>query len=143
MIEKAVADWHTFTKGEGDVGIHDLLADECVFYSPVVFTPQAGRGMTAAYLLAACEAFGGEVIDFDAGRGRLGPTFKYVKEVMSGHTAVLEFECEVDGKYVNGVDIITCDNRGKIVEFKVMVRPLQAMQVLHAKMAEMLEKMRG
>ena len=67
--------------------------------------------------------------------------FKYVKEVLAGNHAVLEFEAEVDGKYVNGVDIITCNDEGKITEFKVMVRPLQGVNVMHEQMKAMLEKM--
>ena len=69
--------------------------------------------------------------------------FHYIKEVASGNTAVLEFEQTLDGKYINGIDMITCDDEGKIVEFKVMVRPLQAINLLHKKMAAMLEQMKG
>ena len=69
--------------------------------------------------------------------------FRYSKEIMSGNQAVLEFESEVDGKYVNGVDILTWNDAGKIVEFKVMIRPLQAVNAMHQQMGEMLEKMKG
>ena len=54
---------------------------------------------------------------------------------------MLEFETEVDGKYANGVDIITCDDDGMIVEFKVMMRPLQAINAVHAQMKAMLEQL--
>jgi hypothetical protein len=63
--------------------------------------------------------------------------------VLSGNHAVLEFESEVDGKYVNGVDIITCNDEGKIIEFKVMIRPLQAVNAMHQQMKAMLEKMQA
>ena len=68
-------------------------------------------------------------------------TFRYVKEILDGHHAVLEFETTVEGKYVNGIDMITCDDDGMITEFKVMIRPLQAINLVHAQMKAMLEKM--
>lgn len=54
---------------------------------------------------------------------------------------MLEFETTVEGKYVNGVDIITCNNRGRITEFRVMIRPLQAVNLIHAQMKAMLDSM--
>jgi hypothetical protein len=67
--------------------------------------------------------------------------FRYIKEVVAGNTAMLEFERTSGGKYMNGIDIITCDDEGKIIEFKVMIRPLQAVNLLHKQMGAMLEKM--
>lgn len=128
MIDDVIARWHRYMDGELPGGLDELLADDVVFYSPVVFTPQRGKEVTALYLAAASQALGGD----DAG------TFRYTKEVLSGDTAVLEFETSVDGKYVNGVDIITCDDAGRIVEFRVMIRPLQAIQAVHEQMGRML-----
>eukprot|EP00295_Goniomonas_pacifica_P001192 CAMPEP_0175816906 /NCGR_PEP_ID=MMETSP0107_2-20121207/6736_1 /TAXON_ID=195067 ORGANISM="Goniomonas pacifica, Strain CCMP1869" /NCGR_SAMPLE_ID=MMETSP0107_2 /ASSEMBLY_ACC=CAM_ASM_000203 /LENGTH=91 /DNA_ID=CAMNT_0017129019 /DNA_START=65 /DNA_END=340 /DNA_ORIENTATION=+ len=71
----------------------------------------------------------------------VGDEFHYIKEVASGHHAVLEFETKVDGKYVNGIDMITCDENGQITEFKVMIRPLQAVNMMHDKMKEMIKQM--
>ena len=102
-------------------------------YSPVVFTPQRGKAIVAMYLEAAKATFA--AIGFDADDG---PSFRYVKHVVSGDTAVLEFETEMGGKYVNGVDIIRLDDTGKIVEFRVMVRPLQALNAVHALMGAQL-----
>ncbi len=79
--------------------------------------------------------------DSKASKG-LPSTFRYTKQVMAGDQAILEFETEMDGKYINGVDIIRCNDEGKIVEFRVMVRPLQAVNLLHKKMAAMLERMK-
>lgn len=135
MIERTIAQWHRHLKGELPGGLDVLLHDDVVFYSPVVFTPQKGKAITKLYLQAAAQVMPGEGGSEGVGLGK----FRYVKEVMSGHHAVLEFETEVDGKYVNGIDLITCDAEGKITEFKVMVRPLQAMQVLHQRMTKMLE----
>ncbi|SDG03588.1 Ketosteroid isomerase-related protein [Blastococcus aurantiacus] len=128
MIDDLIARWHRYMDGELAGGLDELLADDVVFYSPVVFTPQRGKEITTQYLAAASRALGGDD----------GGTFRYTKEVVSGNTAVLEFETSVDGKYVNGVDIVTCDDGGRIVEFRVMIRPLQAIQAVHEQMGRML-----
>ena len=61
--------------------------------------------------------------------------------MIGGDTAVLEFETTMEGKYVNGVDIIRCNDEGRIIEFRVMIRPLQAVNLVHQQMATMLESM--
>ena len=113
-------------------GLRAQLADDVVFFSPVVFTPQKGVEITMAYLMAAGVALGGQ-------DGR----FRYVRVFDAGAKAVLEFETEIGGKYVNGVDLIEWNEAGKIVDFKVLVRPLQAVQAVHAEMGAILEKMKG
>lgn len=145
MIEATIENWHRHLRGELPGGLDALLAEDVVFYSPVVFTPQKGREITKAYLNAAYNTFDGDPsaasgksADDDERKG-----FRYVKQVLAGRTAVLEFETEMDGKYVNGVDIITCDDAGRIVEFKVMIRPLQAVNTVHAQMAAMLKRMQA
>ncbi len=145
MIEETVARWHDFIRGKLPGGLDELLDDDVVFYSPVVFTPQEGKEVTKLYLNAAGATFSGGEAKADAQTGsfsEVGGGFRYVKEVLTHPHAVLEFETEVDGKYVNGVDIITCNDEGKIIEFKVMIRPLQAVNALHAQMARMLESMK-
>ena len=119
--------WHEMLH-KRDLGrIDEVLAEDCVFLSPIVHTPQRGRDLTRLYLTAALAVF--------------NESFQYVKEVVSPQHAVLEFTCEVDGIMVNGVDIMTFNQVGKIIEFKVMVRPLKAVNLLHAKMRAMLEQM--
>jgi len=141
MIEKTIENWHQQIRGKFPGGLDELLADDCVFYSPVVFTPQKGKEVTKLYLNAAFSTFSDGA---PAGASVGGDSkFRYVKETMAGNHAFLEFETEMGGKYVNGVDIITIDDVGKIVEFKVMVRPLQAVNILHERMKAMLEKMKG
>jgi len=144
-IEQCVADWHRHLRGELPGGLDAILADDVVFYSPVVFTPQRGKDVTKLYLNAAGATIGeGSKQSAAADPGEARETkFRYVKEVLSGHQAVLEFETEMGGKFVNGVDILTCNDEGRIVEFKVMVRPLQAINLLHQQMAAMLEQMKG
>jgi hypothetical protein len=122
--------WHQIL-GQRDPGrLDEVLAEDCVFLSPVVHTPQEGRELTRFYLTGAFHVL-------------VNDSFHYVKEVVSGRHAVLEFVCDVDGITVNGVDIMTFDDAGKIVEFKVMIRPLKAVNLLHAKMKSMLEELAG
>ena len=131
MIDDVIARWHCYMEGGDPAALDELLADDVVFYSPVVFTPQRGKEITTRYLAAAAVALAGEA-DGPAG------AFRYTKEVLAGDTAVLEFETSVEGRYVNGVDIIRCDDAGRIVEFRVMVRPLQAIQAVHEQMGRRL-----
>ena len=121
--------WHEISRGREMDRLEEVLAENCVFISPVVHTPQKGRELTRAYLTAAFGVF--------------NDSFRYVKEVVTPQHAVLEFVCDLDGIVINGVDIMTFDDMGKIVEFKVMVRPLKAVNLLHTKMKAMLEHSQG
>jgi hypothetical protein len=129
VIEDVVARWHSFLSGGLPGGLEELLADDVVFYSPVVYTPQRGKEITVRYLEAAAGSLAGT---------EAGGLFTYTKQVLAGDTAVLEFETSVYGTYVNGVDIIRCDDAGRIVEFRVMMRPLQAIQAVHEEMGRRL-----
>jgi hypothetical protein len=128
VIDDVIARWHRYMDGDLPGGLEGLLAEDVVFWSPVVFAPQRGKAVTGQYLEAASRVLAG------------GPdgAFRYTKEVLSGDTAVLEFETTVEGRYVNGVDIIRCDDAGRIVEFRVMVRPLQGIQAVHEQMGRLL-----
>jgi ketosteroid isomerase-like protein len=128
VIDDVIARWHRYLGGELPGGLDELLAEDVVFYSPVVYTPQRGKPITTQYLEAASRALAGGA----------EAAFRYTKQVLSGDTAVLEFETSLEGKYVNGVDIIRCDDAGRIVEFRVMMRPLQAIQVVHEQMGRRL-----
>jgi hypothetical protein len=147
-IIDVVAKWHRVTRGELPGGLDELLDEDVVFYSPVVFTPQRGRDITKMYLQAATSTLGGDDGPGATGNGApletgIGSSggFRYIREVLQGHDAMLEFETTMDGKYVNGIDLITCNDEGRIVEFKVMIRPLQAINAVHAAMKAMLESM--
>jgi len=149
-IDRCIADWHRHLRGELPGGMDAILHEDCVFLSPIVFTPQRGREITKLYLTAAGGTLGGEDGEVSASfaddgsgnsSGSAGGGFRYVKEILQGHHAMLEFETTVDGKYANGVDIITCDDDGRITEFKVMMRPLQAINAVHAQMKAMLEQL--
>jgi hypothetical protein len=123
-----VEHWHEVAKS-GDPGrLDEILAEDCVFYSPIVHTPQEGKALTTAYLAAAMQVLGND-------------SFRYVREVSDDQQAVLEFEGENEGIKINGVDMFTWNDEGKIDSFKVMVRPLKAINLLHAQMKAMLEQM--
>jgi hypothetical protein len=127
MTMNTLERWHQIIKQGNPELLADILAEDCVFFSPVVHTPQRGRELTRLYLTGAMHV--------------LSKDFHCVKEVVSPEHAVLEFVCDIDGITVNGVDIISFDKEGKISEFKVMVRPLKAINLLHARMREMLEQL--
>ena len=126
MTESALANWHRIVKTQDAGGLDALLADEVVFHSPVVHAPQVGRKITRMYLAAALQVF-------------FNDSFRYVREIVSGNNAVLEFAVEIDGIQVNGVDMITWNAEGKITDFKVMVRPLKGINIIHQKMGAMLQ----
>ena len=140
MIHSVIEQWHAHMRGELQNGLDLLLDDNCVFYSPIVFTPQVGKEITKMYLMAAGQTLPGE--KKSDGRSDNSGKFRYTKEVLDGNTAVLEFETTIEGKYANGVDIITCNDAGKIIEFRVMMRPLQAINAIHRQMGEALDKMK-
>ncbi len=147
LIEDVVDRWHRHLRGEFPGGLDELLDEDVVFYSPVVFTPQRGKAVTSLYLAAAAQTLPGDTpaepgppggTGADAGAG--GGGFHYTKQVLAGDTAVLEFETTLDGTYVNGVDIIRCSEAGRIVEFRVMLRPLRALTTVQQRMAAALER---
>ena len=151
-IHATLANWHLHLRGQFPGGLQELLHDDVVFFSPVVFTPQVGKDITIMYLNAAGGVFGGDDAE-DATHGDGGKasmeglegesSFRYTKEIASGYNAMLEFETKMGGKYVNGCDILTCNDDGLIVEFRVMIRPLQAVNAVHQNMMAMLERMQA
>lgn len=120
-----LATWHRLVKERDLAGLDALLDDEAVFHSPVVHKPQVGKSITKKYLSAAFQVFFNE-------------SFRYVRELRSERDAVLEFELELDGIVINGVDMIKWNEAGRITEFKVMLRPLKAVNLIHQKMGAQL-----
>ncbi len=141
-INACMERWHEHMSGRLDGGLDAVLHPDVVFLSPIVFTPQKGIDITKAYLSAAGGTLGGDEPGSSSdGESAGGGGFRYTKEILDGNHGVLEFETSIDGKYVNGIDMISCDDDGMITEFKVMIRPLQAINLVHAQMKAMLEKM--
>ncbi|MGB2253701.1 MAG: nuclear transport factor 2 family protein [Spongiibacter marinus] len=125
-MHPTIKSWHQLLSRRDTTGLENLLADDAVFHSPIVHTPQRGKDVTALYLSAAFQVLVNE-------------SFHYVREVEGANDAVLEFAVVIDGVQVNGVDMIRWNTEGKITDFKVMLRPLKAINLIHQKMAEMLE----
>lgn len=125
MIER----WHRFVAERDPAGLDALLADDVVFHSPVVHTPQAGKALTRMYLQAAFQVLNND-------------EFHYVGEWHNANSAVLEFRTVVTGIEIDGIDMITWNEDGRITEFKVMVRPLKAINLLHGLMRQQLEASR-
>ncbi len=119
-----LAAWHAVAAELDPAGLDDLLADEVVFRSPAVYEPQRGKAVTAAYLTAALDV--------------LGPTLRYVAEWSDATSAVLEFEADLDGTVVQGVDMLRWGPDGRLTEFTVLVRPLRGLQALIERMAARL-----
>lgn len=149
MIETVIERWHRFLRGDLPGGLDELLAEDVVFHSPIVYTPQRGRELTKLYLTAATTTLPGDRPedrpddDTSDDARPVGGSFRYTKQVLAGDTAVLEFETTMGGTYVNGVDIIRCDDEGRIVEFRVMIRPLRAVNLVHEQMRATLEAMQA
>ena len=122
-----VAAWHEYMKSGGDAALLSAqVADDAVFHSPVVHSPQEGKAKVMLYLLSAAKVLGNE-------------SFTYVREIIEGNDALLEFTSEIDGIHVNGIDLIRFDDAGKIIDFKVMVRPVKAVNKLWELMAAQLQ----
>ncbi|MFO6431214.1 nuclear transport factor 2 family protein [Erythrobacter sp. W302b] len=126
-----LARWHDYMMGGSDPAVLSaLLAEDAVFHSPVVHTPQAGKAVVMAYLVAASHVLGND-------------SFHYVRELVDGDEMMLEFVTELDGISINGVDIIRFNDAGQITDFKVMVRPLKAINKVWEMMAAQLAAAKG
>jgi hypothetical protein len=125
MSANTIDRWHDIVKSRNAGLLDALLAEDVVFHSPVVHTPQVGKALTALYLNAAFRVF-------------FNDSFRYTREVVGAADAVLEFEVDIDGVRVNGVDMIRWNESGRIIDFKVMIRPLKAINLIHQRMAAML-----
>lgn len=127
MTAHPLETWHQLVRTRDPRGLPALLAEDAVFHSPVVHTPQRGRRLVTGYLAAAFDVF-------------FSPGFRYVREIVGPQDAMLEFETEIDGILVNGIDLIRWNAEGQIVDFKVMIRPLKAIELIHRRMGALLAK---
>ena len=129
MTLPALDRWYAYmASGHDKATLWDLLDPDAVFESPVVHTPQRGREIAFKYLAGADTVLG-------------GPGFRYIGEWRNATGAILEFETEIEGVRINGIDMITLSDDGqRITNFKVMIRPLKAINLLHRLMGEQLAK---
>ena len=125
MTLDTMATWHREAKNHDVEGLYQLIDEAAVFYSPVVHSPQFGKAAVGQYLSAALLIF-------------FNDSFNYVRELHGEGQAILEFEVEIESIKVNGVDMIRWNHAGLITEFKVMLRPLKAVNLIHEQMGAML-----
>jgi hypothetical protein len=123
-----VEEWHRIVMTQDASGLNGLLADDAVFHSPVIHTPQRGREVVTRYLSAALRVF-------------FNPSFRCIRRIVGPSDGLYEFETEIDGVLINAVDLLKWDDAGRVVEFKVMVRPLKAINLTQQRMGAMLESM--
>ena len=129
-MQNPIIKWHEVVKNRDYNLLDSILADDIIFYSPVVYTPQKGKQLALQYLMAASEVFNSS-------------TFKYDKEVIGNSNASLEFSLTLDSTDINGIDLISWNKNGKITEFKVFIRPLQGVNMIHKLMQGMLESFKN
>jgi len=125
-MKNPINKWHEVVKTQNQDLLKSILAENVTFYSPVVFTAQKGKSLTILYLMAAAQVFNNK-------------SFSYTKEIINENHATLEFELNINGIEINGIDLITWNKEGMIIEFKVFIRPLQGVNVIHKMMQQMLE----
>lgn len=128
MSHDVVGRWHALVESKDPAALDALLDEDAVFHSPIVHTPQRGKALVTMYLTAAMHVL-------------VNNDFRYVREVVGARDAVLEFTATVDGIHVNGVDMFHWTEDGRIDDFKVMIRPLKAVNLLHGLMRQMLEQL--
>jgi hypothetical protein len=125
-MKNPINKWHEVVANQDHDLLKSILAENVIFYSPVVFTAQKGKDLTFLYLMAAAQVFNNK-------------SFSYIKEIINENHATLEFELNINGIEINGIDLITWNEEGMIIEFKVFIRPLQGVNVIHKMMQQMLE----
>ena len=129
-MQNPISKWHDVVSLRDYNTLTEIVDENCIFYSPVVFTPQRGKDITLKYLMAASEVFNAS-------------NFKYHKEIISNQHASLEFTLTLEDTEINGIDLITWNDDGLITEFKVFIRPLQGVNIIHKMMGNMLESFKN
>ncbi|WP_448212509.1 nuclear transport factor 2 family protein [Colwellia sp. MEBiC06753] len=122
--------WHKMVTNRDASQLSQLIAENAALHSPVVHRPIEGKAMVKLYLTAAFHTF-------------LNKHFQYVREFQANNSVVLEFTTEIDGIFINGIDMITWNNEGLITEFKVMIRPLKAVHLINDKMTELINQFKA
>ena len=130
MMENPISKWHEVVKLRDYNLLKEILDENVIFYSPVVYTPQKGKSITLNYLSAANEVFNSS-------------NFRYRKEIINDKSASLEFTLTIDDTDINGIDLISWNNSGLITEFKVFIRPLQGVNLIHKLMQNMIENLKN
>ena len=128
-MENPISKWHQVVELRDYNLLKEILSENVIFYSPVIYTPQKGKSITLNYLVAASEVFNSS-------------NFKYTKEIINNKFASLEFKLTIDDTEINGIDLISWNEEGLITEFKVYIRPLQGVNLIHKLMQKMLDNIK-
>lgn len=129
--KEGLPNWHRVIEGGSKpAALAAIIREDAIFHSPVVHSPQRGRKLVVSYLAAAGQTLG-------------NASFRYVRELVDGDHALLEFETELDSIQINGIDLIRFDADGMIADFKVMIRPLKAVNKVREVMAAELMRPQG
>ena len=130
MMIEPISKWHDVVKNRDYNLLTEILHNDVIFYSPVVYSPQRGKDITLKYLAAASEVFNSS-------------NFKYIKEINNQNFTSLEFTLTIEDTEINGIDLISWDDAGLITEFKVFMRPLRGVNLMHKLMQQMLENFKN
>ncbi len=117
--------WHQFVETQNAEILHEILADDIKFHSPFVWKPKEGKPMATAILTTVTQVF---------------ENFRYVREISSENQHALEFEANIGELTLRGIDLIELDADGKIIDFEVMIRPANALQILGMEMSKRLSE---
>lgn len=128
-MENPISKWHQVVELRDYNLLKEILSENVIFYSPIIYTPQKGKSITLNYLVAASEVFNSS-------------NFKYTKEIINNKFASLEFKLTIDDTEINGIDLISWNEEGLITEFKVFIRPLQGVNLIHKLMQKMLDNIK-
>ena len=125
LNRRIIEDWHRIARSGDCTALDRMIHEDAVFESPVVHTPQRGKAITIKFLTAAVATLN-------------NPSSEFVGEWSGEQSVIVEFKSEIEGIAINGIDMIRFDDTGLITHFKVMIRPLKAVNLIHRKMGEML-----
>ncbi|MGU7774614.1 nuclear transport factor 2 family protein [Burkholderia sp. MR1-5-21] len=124
-VAKSLDAWHSMIERNDLSTLESIVHPDAEFRSPMAFGPY---GPAPALLMALRTVI------------TILKDFTYHREFASadGMSVVLEFSATVGDKQLKGIDMIRFDADGRIVEFEVMIRPLNALQALGAEMGARL-----
>ena len=112
--------WHEFVTTQKPEILHEILSDDMKFHSPFIWKPKDKR-FALMVLTTVVTVF---------------ENFRYTREMFGENSCTLEFAANIGAVALEGVDIIEFDDAGKIVDFKIMIRPANGLQKLGEEMGK-------
>ncbi len=115
--------WHEIVADKDAARLVTIVHPDAVFRSPMVYKPYHGRDTLVFVLSQVMEIF---------------ENFTYHREMISedGRSVFLEFTANIGDKALKGLDLITLDADGKIIEFEVLIRPMSGLTALAEQMGQ-------